>query len=87
MNWGDKKGHVGMEGRDPLLRRDKGKRKQLGKCRTISGQEKDLGLRLRGIQSLTAGLSSDWSPLPVYAPGEDRRQPWVWWQVRGSVRS
>ena len=33
---------VGMEGRDPLLRRDKGKRERLRKCMTIFGQEKNM---------------------------------------------
>ena len=45
-----KKGHVGVEGRDPLLRREKEEKERLEKCRIVFGQEKDLGLRLRGIQ-------------------------------------
>ena len=36
----DKTGCVDTDGRDPLRQRDKGKRKQLGKCRTVSGQQK-----------------------------------------------
>ena len=61
-------GHGG-EG-PPSAERQREEKEQLGKCRTISGQEKDLRLRLRGILSLTAGLSSDWGRLPVLAPGE-----------------
>ena len=53
----------------PSAERQRAKKERLGKCRTIAGQEKDLRLRLRGIRSLTAGLSSDWSQLPVRAPG------------------
>ena len=49
----------------PSAERQKEEKEWLGKCRTISGQEKDLGLRLRGIRSLTAGLSLDWGRLPV----------------------
>ena len=41
------KGCVDTDGRDPLLQREE--KEQLEKCRTVSGQEKDLGLRLRAI--------------------------------------
>ena len=33
----------------PSAESQRGEKEQLGKCRTISGQEKDLGLRLRGL--------------------------------------
>ena len=52
-----KNNSVSTEGRDLLLQRKRKEKKWLGKCRTISGQEKDLGLRIKGILSLTAGLS------------------------------
>ena len=62
---------MGTEGKDPpSAERQSEKKEWLGKCRTVSGQEKDLGLRLRGIQSLTTGLSLDWGWLPVHVPGE-----------------
>ena len=64
----------GTEGEGPpSADKQKEEKQRLGKCRTICGQEKDLRLRLRRIQSLTAVLSSDWSWLPVRAPGEERR--------------
>ena len=45
---------MGTEGKDPpSAERQSEKKEWLGKCRTVSGQEKDLGLRLRGIRSLT----------------------------------
>ena len=45
----------------PFCRETK-ERERLGKCRTVSGQEKNLGLGR--IQSLTVGLSLDWGRLP-----------------------
>ena len=62
--------------------RQREEKERLGKCMAISGQEKDLGMRLREIRSLTAGLSSAWGQLPVRTPGA-----WVQWYVRGSVSS
>ena len=60
--------------RSPSAERQREEKERLGECRTKFGQEKDLGLRLRGIQSLIAGLSSDWSQLPVRARGEEGSQ-------------
>ena len=52
-------GHVDTEGRDPLLQRDKGKRK-----RGWGSVEQEKNLGLGRIQSLTVGLSLDWGRLP-----------------------
>ena len=54
-------GHRG-EG-PPSAERQREEKEQLGKCRNIARLEKDLGLRLRGIRSLTVGLSSGASSL------------------------
>ena len=59
-----KKAMWARRGGTPFCRETREEKERLGKCRTVSGQEKDLGLRLRGIRSLTAGLSSDWSWAP-----------------------
>ena len=50
-------GHRGVG--PPSVERQREEKERLGKCRTASGQEKDLRLRLRGIRSLTVGLSLD----------------------------
>ena len=48
--------HVGMEGKDPLLLRDKRKRKSVwGSVGLYLDKRKNLGLGQRGIPSLTAG--------------------------------
>ena len=65
-------GHGG-EG-PPSVERQRKDKERLGKHRTVSGQEKDLGLRLRGIRTLTMGLSSDRGQLPACAPGEEGSQ-------------
>ena len=66
-------GHEG-EG-PPSAERQREEKGGLGKCRTVSGQEKDLGMGLGGIRSLTAGLSSNWGLLPVCAPGRRGASP------------
>ena len=77
---GDKTDHVGTEERDPpSVERQREEKEQLGKCRTMSGEEKNLSLGLKGILSLAVGLSSAWGWLPVHAPGEKGSQPWVQW--------
>ena len=58
-------GHIGTEGKDPLLWRDKGKRKSSwGSVGLYLDKRKNLGLGWRGIPSLTVGLSLDWGWLP-----------------------
>ena len=52
-------------GGTPFCGETKGRERASREVRDLAGQEKDLGLRLRGILSLTVGLSSDWGQLPV----------------------
>ena len=53
--------HGGEE--SPFAERGREEKEWLWKCRTVSGQEINLGAGLRGIPSLTVGLSSDWGQL------------------------
>ena len=59
----------------PSAERQREEKEWLGKCRTVSGQEKDLGLRLRRILSLTPGLSLDWGRLSVPKSTWGGREP------------
>ena len=53
-----------MEGRDPFYRETKGREREAGEYRTVSGQEKNQQPIRRKIQSLTAVLSLDSAWLP-----------------------
>ena len=58
VNWERKMHRHSWEG-SPLVERQREEKERLGKCKTVSGQEKHHGLGKRKIQTLTARLSPD----------------------------
>ena len=58
-----KKAAWAWRGGTPSAERQREEKEWLGKCRNVARLEKDLGLGLRGIRSLTVGLSSGASSL------------------------
>ena len=75
----DKTGHVGMEGRDPLLWRDKKKRHIGWGSVRLSGEEKNTwsGTERDPISNCRAFFQTGAVSL-VGTPGDKGSQPWVW---------
>ena len=77
-------GSPSAEGRDPLLQRDKGKRKRgWGSIGLYLDKRKNHGLGQRKIQSLTEGLSQDWGQLPGSCTWGGEELVWARWLGQG----